>query len=50
MELFNLGIKMEQPPGAAPTDLKRETVVDLVKQSNDFAFDLFKKEYIKTMH
>ena len=49
MELFNLGIKMEQPPGSAPADLAKETVVDLVKKSNDFAFDLFKKEYIKVM-
>ena len=46
MELFNLGIKMEQPPGKATEDLKRETVIDLVKQSNDFAFDLFKKNYL----
>jgi len=50
MELFNLGIKMEQPPGNAPEGLKREDVVDLVKKSNDFAFDLFKKEYLSTMH
>jgi hypothetical protein len=50
MELFNLGIKMEQPPGKAPEDLKKDDVVNLVKQSNDFAFDLFKKEYINTMH
>lgn len=49
MELFNLGIKMEQPPGKAPEGLKREDVVDLVKKSNDFAFDLFKKEYLSTM-
>ena len=50
MELFNLGIKMEQPPGSAPSDLAKQTVVDLVKQSNDFAFDLFKKEYLRVMH
>ena len=49
MELFNLGIKMEQPPGSAPDSLKKETVIDLVKQSNDFAFDLFKKEYLKML-
>jgi len=49
MELFNLGIKMEQPPGAAPTDLKRETVIDLVKKSNDFAFEHFKTKYISVM-
>jgi len=49
MELFNLGIKMEQPPTAAPEDLKKDTVIDLVKKSNDFAFELFKKEYLKVM-
>lgn len=30
MELFNLGIKMEQPAGAAPAELTREIVIDLV--------------------
>lgn len=49
MELFNLGIKMEQPASKAPEDLKEEKVVDLVKQSNDFAFELFKKEYLEVM-
>jgi len=49
MELFNLGIKMEQPPGKGPENLKKEDIVELVKKSNDFAFDLFKKEYISTM-
>ena len=49
MELFNLGIKMEQPAGKAPEDLNKETVVKLVTQSNDFSFDLFKKEYLDVM-
>lgn len=49
MELFNLGIKMEQPAGSAPGDLTRDKVVELVMQSNDFAFDLFKKEYTEVM-
>ena len=49
MELFNLGIKMEQPPSDAPKELVKATVIDLVKKSNDFAFDLFKKEYLSTM-
>jgi len=49
MELFNLGIKMEQPAGAAQSDLTRDVVVDLVMQSNDYAFDLFKKEYTEIM-
>lgn len=46
MELFNLGITMEAPNSKAPEDLNREKTVKLVKDSNDFAFDLFKKEYI----
>ena len=49
MELFNLGIKMEQPAAKAPEGLAKEKVVELVTQSNDFAFDLFKKEYIEVM-
>ena len=49
MEMFNLGIKMEKPNGKTPEGLKREATVDLVKQSNDFAFELFKKEYLSMM-
>ena len=49
MELFNLGIKMEQPAAKAPGDLTKEKIVELVTASNDFAFDLFKKEYLKVM-
>lgn len=49
MELFNLGIKMEQPASKAPGDLAKEKVVELVTQSNDYAFDLFKKEYMDVM-
>lgn len=49
MELFNLGIKMEQPAGKAPEDLAKERVIELVKESNDFAFDLFKKQYLDQM-
>ena len=30
MELFNLGIKMEQPAGAAPEELTKERVTELV--------------------
>ena len=40
---------MEQPATKAPTDLSREKVVDLVLKSNDFAFDLFKKEYFDVL-
>lgn len=49
MELFNLGIKMEQPASKAPEALGRDRVVQLVTESNDFAFDLFKKEYLDVM-
>ena len=49
MELFNLGISMEQPSGSAPETLNREKTVSLVKESNNFAFDLFKKEYLDQM-
>ena len=45
MELFNMGIAMEQPPGDAPAELTPEKTIELVKLSNDFAFDEFKKEY-----
>jgi hypothetical protein len=49
MELFNLGIKMEQPAGKAPVELTKQKVIDLVMSSNDHAFDLFKKEYLDVM-
>ena len=45
MELYNLGISMEQPNSDVPTDLTTERTVELVKASNDYAFDLFKREY-----
>jgi len=46
MELFNMGISMEQPSGEAPAELTQEKTIQLVKESNNFAFDLFKKEYL----
>jgi hypothetical protein len=46
MELFNLGISMEAPSSKAPEELTKEKTIELVKASNDFAFDLFKKEYM----
>lgn len=46
MELFNMGISMEQPSSSAPAELTQEKTVSLVKESNNFAFDLFKKEYL----
>jgi hypothetical protein len=49
MELFNMGISMEQPAGAAPPELTHDKTVQLCKESNDYAFDLFKKEYIDQM-
>jgi hypothetical protein len=49
MELFNLGIKMEQPASKAPADLAKDKVVELVTKSNDFAFDYFKKHFLDVM-
>lgn len=49
MELFNLGISMEKPNEEVPTDLTEEKTIELVKASNDYAFDLFKKEYISQL-
>lgn len=46
MELFNLGINMEAPGTKAPESLTKEKTIEIVKASNDYAFDLFKKEYI----
>ena len=45
MELFNLGIAMEQPSTKTPDALTNEKTIDLVKTSNDFAFEKFKKDY-----
>ena len=45
MELYNLGISMEQPSSEVPTDLTVERTVERVKGANDYAFDLFKREY-----
>ena len=41
-----MGIGMEQPTKAVDTDLTKDRTIELVKASNDFAFDLFKKEYM----
>eukprot|EP00347_Sterkiella_histriomuscorum_P010965 403374259 len=49
MELFNMGISMEQPSSKAPEELNYQKTVELVKDSNNFAFDLFKKEYLSQM-
>ena len=46
MELYNMGISMEQPAcDTVPDGLTVERTVQLVKESNDYAFDLFKREY-----
>ena len=49
MEIFTLGISMEQPNTECPEKLDDKRTIALVKQSNDFAFDLFKREYIGQM-
>lgn len=46
MELFDLGISMEKPTSEVTTDLTRERTIELVKESNEFAFSFFKKNYI----
>ena len=50
MEIFYTGINMEQPNIDPPEALTRDTTIDLVKKSNDYAFDLFKKEYMNSMN
>jgi hypothetical protein len=49
MELFNMGISMEQPGSATPAELTHDKTVELVMKSNDFAFDKFKKDYLDQM-
>ena len=49
MELFNLGINMEKPTIAPPEELVEAKVIELTTESNNFAFDLFKKEYLSSM-
>lgn len=46
MELFNMGISMEQPSTQTPAELTLAKTVDLVTKSNDYAFDRFKKDYL----
>ena len=40
---------MEQPSSKSPEELTEGKVIELVKTSNDFAFDLFKREYLEVM-
>eukprot|EP00351_Strombidinopsis_sp_SopsisLIS2011_P005144 CAMPEP_0116879296 /NCGR_PEP_ID=MMETSP0463-20121206/11093_1 /TAXON_ID=181622 /ORGANISM="Strombidinopsis sp, Strain SopsisLIS2011" /LENGTH=369 /DNA_ID=CAMNT_0004528469 /DNA_START=287 /DNA_END=1396 /DNA_ORIENTATION=- len=49
IELFNMGMSMEQPSVDVPEELSREWTIELVKASNDYAFDLFKKEYMNVL-
>jgi len=49
MEIFNLGISMEQPSHSTPSGMDEKQTIKLVTESNDFAFDLFKKEYLSKM-
>jgi len=46
MELFDLGISMEKPNSDVVSDLSREKTIELVKESNEYAFAYFKKNYI----
>ena len=46
MELFNLGIAMEQPSTSTPESLTKDKTVELVMASNDFAFDRFKTQHM----
>jgi hypothetical protein len=46
MELFNLGIAMEQPATGTPGALTKEKTIELVKTSNDYAFERFKAKYM----
>lgn len=46
MELFNLGIAMEQPSTGCPQALTPEKTIELVKEANDYAFDRFKQQYM----
>ncbi len=49
MELFQMGLNMEKPSSPAPQELNKEKTVEIVKASNDYAFDLFKKDYMNQM-
>merc|ERR1712113_1310657 len=49
MELFNMGIAMEKPNEPVPEDLGEDKTIELVKASNDHAFDFFKNNYISQL-
>lgn len=49
MELFNMGIQMEHPTCDLPAELTEAKTVELVLDSNNYAFERFKKDYIDMM-
>jgi hypothetical protein len=49
VEIFNLGLEMEKPSAACPKELDKARTLTLVMESNEFAFELFKKQYLVDM-
>jgi len=49
MQLFELGITMEKPSGEIKDDLSKEKTIELVLESNNFAFDYFEKNYMEQL-
>lgn len=49
MQLFELGITMEKPSGDIKEDLSKEKTIELVLESNNFAFDYFEKNYMEQL-
>lgn len=49
MQLFNMGVSMEQPSSAVPDALDNDKTIELVKASNEYAFEKFKKDFINCM-
>ena len=49
MEMFHAGITLEAPQAVPPESLTMDATVRLVKQSNDFAFEEFRREYTGQM-
>ena len=45
MELLEMGIDMEKGKVKTPKELNRDKTLQLVKEANIYAFDLFKKDY-----
>jgi hypothetical protein len=49
IEFFNMGIEVERPLGSHNPNLTHELTIDLLKLSNDYAFERFKNDYITEM-